>query len=114
MSTTDKEIVIGATLKTITVPVLDSNGDPRDLTGGSVRLQGVSPDIVTTIDEVGTIVDGPGGIAKWYEAGDLLALGDLGGKPRATFVFRVEFVDASAKKDWTPEFDAYFVPPPAV
>ena len=112
------EIVVCPTgttsLKSIVVPVLDSNGNARDLTGGTVKLQGVSGDISTTINATGTITDAVGGIATWAAAGNLITEANLGAKPSATYTFRVQFTDAAGKVDWTPWFTATFVPKPAV
>lgn len=108
----DREVVVGATLKNLVYVVIDDNGLPRDITGGSVRLVGTSADLPgIEIDEAGAITDGPSGVATWTEIGTFVTSGDMGAKDRATFVLRVEYTDTAGKWDRGPSFTIdWFMP----
>jgi hypothetical protein len=111
-----QEIVIGATLKEIERQIVDADGDPLDISGGAIRLVGVSDDIAAVIDVVGSITDGPNGLALWDEAGgtDYVEVADLGEKSEALFRLRTKFTDAAGKIDFGAEFFVRWVAPPDV
>lgn len=111
-----QEIVIGATLKVIERQIVDADGEPLDISGGAVRLQGVSDDIATKIDVVGAIYDGPQGLVRFDEAGgdDFVPLTDLGAKSEALFRLRTKFTDLAGKTDFGQEFLVRWLAPPDV
>lgn len=114
-SATPIEVVIGATRKTLDLTILDQDNNPVDISGGAVRLQGTSADVpAKTIDAVGSIHDGPNGLARWTSVGTLVTTGDLGGLTEATWTMRVKFTDTGSLIDFGPAFQITFAKPPAV
>lgn len=116
MTETVQEIVIGSTLKEILRQIVDADGNPIDISGGEVRLQGVSDDIAKTFDVVGAIYDGPQGLALWTEVGgtSFVEESDLGEKSEALYRLRTKFTDAAGKIDFGPEFNYRWVKAPDV
>lgn len=116
MTETIQEIVIGSTLKEILRQIVDHDGSPIDISGGEVRLQGVSDDIAKTFDVVGAIYDGPQGLALWQEVGGsgFVEASDLGEKSEALYRLRTKFTDVAGKVDFGPEFFYRWVAPPAI
>lgn len=112
------EVVIGSTLKVLAVTILDENGNPRNITGGSVRLQGRSLDLPSKIINVaGTLTDPANGVASWPGVGDpavYVAEGDLGSEEGALFTLRVRYQDVAGKVDFGPEFEITWVKAPSL
>lgn len=109
------EVVIGATRKELRVTVIDEDGNPVNITGGTVRLQGTSADLpANNIDEAGLILDGPNGVARWPQIGSdtYVSLTDIGSKAEATYNLRVKFTDPSSLVDYGPEFSITWKKPP--
>jgi hypothetical protein len=109
------EVVVGATRKELRVTVVDEDGNATNITGGSVKLQGTSPDLPgKTIDVAGVIHDGPSGVAKWSSFGGtgFVSLSDLDSKTEATFALRVKFTDSGGLVDYGPEFSVTWKKPP--
>lgn len=117
MSTTT-EVVIGSTLKVLAVTILDENGNPRNVTGGSVRLQGRSLDLpAKVINVAGLLTDPANGVASWAGIGDgtvYVSESDLSALPGALFTLRVRYQDASGKVDFGPEFAISWVKAPSL
>ena len=108
MATAISTIYVGATGQNITITVLDQNGVPRNLTGGTVTLQGTSPDIGKQINAAGTLLDPVNGVAQWTSAGTLIAAGDLGSITQTTYTLQPKFVDSGGKKSWGTPFQCIF------
>lgn len=106
------EVVVvasGSGRRKLHVPIVDGNGAPIDITGSTLRLQGVSADLpAKTIDVAGAIYGAPAnGIAEWTTLNTLITLTDLGAKPSATFTMEVKYTDASGT-DYTSQFGLKF------
>jgi hypothetical protein len=115
MSEVIQEVVVGATRKNILVTIVDADGNPVNITGGTVFLQGTSADLPDkTLDVQGTIHDGPNGVAKWAAAGgdNFVTAEDLGEKISALFDLRAKFVDSGAGVDYGPLFYIRWLAPP--
>lgn len=100
-------VYIGATLKELRITLLDEQGSPRVITGGTVKLQGKSGDLPSkTLDVSGSIYDGPNGVARWTSLGGtgFVTTGDMGGLSAATFNCQVKFTDSGGNIDYGPEF----------
>lgn len=110
------EVVVGATRKELRVPFEDENGNPVNITGATVRLQGTSEDIASTIDVAGVIYDGPNGIARWTQLGGtgFVTDAELGVKSEATFTLRAKLTDAGGLVDYSPAFKVKWVKAPAI
>lgn len=108
------EIVVGATGKYIEWNItLADLVTPRPLAGCTVRLQAHSETLPDKdIDAAAVVVDSGTSLVRVYEAGGLISVADLGAHPVARYVGRAQITDASAKVDYTPQFEFNFVPPP--
>ena len=112
------EVVCGATRKDLIVVITDENNNPVNITGCTVRLQGKSADIAKVLNVVGTVLDGVNGKAKWTGIGDettyISQTTDLasGTIPQATYTFRAQFTDGTAKVDYSAEFQIRWVKKP--
>lgn len=106
------EVVVGATRKDLVVVLLDATtGVPINLTGGSAKLQGRSPDLVAVnIDSVMTLTDPANGKVTMASLGALVTHANLAAASivSAVYKLRVRFTDASAKVDFGPEFELVF------
>lgn len=104
------EVVIGSTRKSLKVTIVDETNSPIDITLADVWLQGKSADLPgTTIDLVGTIYDGPNGVARWTSLGTAIA--SLGAVDSATFNCRVKLL-LGGLTDWGPLFQITFYKQP--
>ena len=111
------EVVVGATRRKLRLTFVDENGAPVNVSGGSARLQGTSADLPSnTIDQAGTIVDGPNGVFEWSQLGGTAYVSDsdLGGLSEATYTLRVKFTDAASQVDFGDEFVLTWKKAPAV
>jgi len=103
------DVVVGATRKSLTIPITDAQDVAIPLTGASANLIGWSPDLPGVgIDLAGTITNGPGGEVTFYSIGSLVDIVILGAKPEATFYCRVEWQDLDGK-DFTEELALRFI-----
>lgn len=107
-----EEVVVDSTKRALVVTLVDENNDPLDLTGGSVKLQGKSDDIVTTIDYAGTLTDAAQGVVTFTGIGALITAANLGSNKKATYNLRVKFTDAATKFDYTRKFQIDWVEKP--
>lgn len=106
------EVVVGSTRKNLKVTIVDEENQPIDITLGDVRLQGTSPDLPgVTLDEVGTIYDGPNGVARWTQIGGFVTTNELGAKDSATFNCRVK-LELGLLVDWGPLFQMTYYKQP--
>jgi hypothetical protein len=108
------EVVVGATLKELRITIIDEDGNPRAITGGTVRLQGKSADLPSkTLDVAGNIYDGPNGVARWTSLGGtgFVTTGDMGSVSRATFTCQVKYTDSGGLIDFGPEFEIVWKKP---
>jgi len=86
-----------------------------NITGAtSLRLTGSSGDLPSNpIDQVGTILDGPNGMAKWAALGAdaYVSIADMGSRDTATYTMEPVVVDAAAKKFFGERFQIVWVKP---
>jgi hypothetical protein len=106
------EVVVGSTRRDVIVVLTDATtGLPINLTGGSAKIQGKSPDLAAvTIDAVMTLTDPQNGKVKYAGIGGLVTQANLNtaGITSATYSLRVRFVDATALVDYSPQFEIIF------
>ena len=107
------QVVVGSTRKDLIIALQDDLGAVINITSGTVTLQGSSPDLpATTINQAGSITDGPNGLCKWTGIGAYITAGNLGTKPSATYNLRVKYTDAASKLDYTSAFQITWLPTP--
>lgn len=110
------EVVAGSTEKDLVInfvyPVKHPlAGQPRDLAGYVVRMQGESESLTgNDVDVLHSFI--LGGTVYWYGFGGELTPADLGVLPGATYVLRAKFTGATGKIDYGPEFEYRWVAPP--
>lgn len=105
-------VVLGETGVNLFIIFEDEDEAPIDITGGAVRLQGISNDITKELDVAGVVSDGPQGEAKWAEIGGsaYLVLADLGSLKEATYTFEGKLTDFAGKVRYSkPRFTVQFV-----
>lgn len=109
------EVVCGATGQDLVVPIVDEYGAPINITGGAVKLQGTSADIVKTLDVSGAILDGANGKAVWVGIGNestyVSQSSDLVSLPSATYTLRVKLTLAG-EVFYSPTFQVRWVRKP--
>lgn len=106
------DVVVGATLKELRVPIVDSSGTAIDITGATLKLQGKSADLPgVTIDYTGSVYSGAGGIARFTSLGSLVTTNQLGTMAGATFIMRVKFT-IGGLVDYTSQFALRFLHQP--
>ena len=111
----DEVVVVpaGATSrKDLVVVLIDAvTGLPINLTGGSARLQGKSPDLpAVNIDAAMALTDPANGKVTYSGLGALVTHANLvaASATSAVYQLRVKFTDASAKVDYGPMFELIF------
>lgn len=103
------DVVIGATRKSLTIPITNAQDVVIPLTGATAKLRGWSPDLPGfAIDLDGTVTDAAAGEVTFYSIGSLVDISTVGRKPHVTFNCLVEWQDA-AGKDYTEELALRFV-----
>jgi hypothetical protein len=101
-------VTVGSTRRDLVITIQDENGNPVDLTGGAVRLQGRSADLPgTTIDVAGNLTSPSIGLVTFSGIGSLVGQSALtsAGKDRATFRLKIKYTDNGAKVDYTDPFE---------
>lgn len=109
------ELVVGSTRRDLIVTLTDENGAALNLVGAQeVRLQGSSLELPSkTINSLMSFVgNGSDGKVKMAQVGNLVTHSDLSTATRATFTFRVRFVDSAGLVDYSPTFELTYVHPP--
>ncbi len=109
---TENEVIVGASRKALVLEAVDEFGAPINVSGGAFRLQGASPDIVTTIDQAGTLTDPQAGVVTWTGIGGYVTTGNMGAKTEATFNCRIKWTDGGSLVDYSPEFQLVYRLPP--
>lgn len=106
------EVVVGATRRDLVVILVDAvSGVPINLTGGSAKLQGKSPDLpAVPFDAAMTLTDAANGKVTLAGLGSLVTHANLAAvsMKSATYALRVRFVDASSKVDFGTEFEVVY------
>ena len=107
------EITVGATLRDIIGHIVDENGTPINISGGSAWLQGSSAQLPAIyLNEACVITDDASGTITYPEAGALITAVHLGDAEWATFNCRFLYVDVSGGTDYSEPFDVRFLATP--
>lgn len=110
------EVVCGETGRDLTIPMLDSDGNPINLGGAAVKLQGHSSELPgSDLDVAGTIFSANDGKARWVGIGDetkyVDQTSDLVDLASATYTCRVQ-ATISTKVIYSPKFTITWVRKP--
>ena len=102
-------VTVGATRRQLVVTIVDPNGNIVTLSAtlANHALQGKSTDTpAVTINVAPTAVDTTGGVLTFDSIGTLVTQANLtsAGVKRSTYNLKVRYTDASAKLDFTDEF----------
>jgi len=91
----------GDTLKALRVTITDSSRTPVNLTGGTVALKGVCPDIATVMSITGSLITPASGICQFAAVGNCVTAVQMGSRASVTYSAQVKYTTSGALIGWS-------------